>query len=116
MSKTIKVITLLNKIANGEEFPEQIKWHDLTFKKEILRDVPTLASGKHIDFIEFIRARYLNDDVEIIEEEPEIDIQAIEEIKPAIMCGSQYISDDREQAINKLIRAVRQLDKQINNK
>ena len=28
MNKTIKVIDLLNKIANGEDVPKKIKWRD----------------------------------------------------------------------------------------
>lgn len=52
----------------------------------------------------------------VIEEELEIDIQGIEKLKSSIICGSQYIKDDREQTINKLVQAVKQLDRQINNK
>ena len=61
---------------------------------------------------------------EIIEEEPEIDIQQIEElevenhggIKVMTENGEMTISSDETNRINQLIKAVKQLDKKINNK
>lgn len=67
----IKVIELLNKIANGEELPKKIKWDDMIFTLGIIREVPTLKTANNIDIIEFIRARYLNDEAEIIEDAEE---------------------------------------------
>ena len=69
--ETIKVIDLLNKIANGEELPKKIKWDDMIFTLGIIREVPTLKTANNIDIIEFIRARYLNDEAEIIEDAEE---------------------------------------------
>ena len=73
MSKTIKIIELLNKIANGEEVPKKVK-----YEREIY-------NFKEIDYKNENRNLYLfteelqditsvlNDIVEIIEEQKEID-------------------------------------------
>ena len=93
MSKTIKVIDLLNKIANGEEVPQKIL---------ILDEVYYLINDEGGDTIysqlkdsrnwEAFIDRKLNitrclhedviilDEVETIEEQEDIDIQSIEEI------------------------------------
>ena len=125
MSKTIKVIDLLNKIANGEEVPNIIKtngidiWiYDKEYKRYYLKqdDYITLT---------FDVTDKLNDTVEIIEEEQEIDIQGIEEFE---IDKNNYIQTElgafktRKMDIaflnkmNKLTKAVKQLDNQINNK
>ena len=67
----ITIIQLLNKIENGEELPKKIKWNDMIFTLGIIREVPTLKTANNIDIIEFIRARYLNDEAEIIEDAEE---------------------------------------------
>ena len=68
MSKTIKVIDLLNKIANGEE-------------------------------------------------EPEIDIQGIKEVEIGDIANLDGHALSRQKnKINELIRAIKQLDKQIKEK
>lgn len=107
----MKVIDLLNKIANGEELPKKVIFNDLTFKKETLRDVPTLASENQIDIIEFIRARHLNAEVEIVEEE--IDIDSIEEIDIDKVIEIDDKAGIAFLHINKLIRAIKQHQREI---
>ena len=113
MSK-IRVIDLLNMIAKGEEVPEKIKYKNelYVFNKntETIDDLYRLNHTDGLDWLSHINIE-LTDIVEIIEEQPEIDIQSIEELKPEYVCGSQYISDERTDRINQLIRAVKQLDK-----
>lgn len=47
----------------------------------------------------------------------EINIQKIEELRsPYDRFGNGFIIDERTETINKLIKAVKQLDKRINNK
>lgn len=60
---------------------------------------------------------FLNWNVELIEEQQDIDIQAIEELKQVTLHSETYQSvyDNREK-INELIQAVKQLDININKK
>ena len=69
--KTIKIIDLLNKIANGEDTPKEIKYDGYTFKKAnesyIEEDGDNLTDHICYDYSN------LNDEVEIIEEDKEIE-------------------------------------------
>lgn len=82
MSKTITIIQLLNKIANGEEFPKKVKFED-----KIYTYYNEMTDYKNEDYFLFDMISdgcvkdFLNDKVEIIEEQEEIDIQELEEIK-----------------------------------
>lgn len=113
MNKTIKVIELLNKIANGEEIPKKIKYMNFVF------ELNNYKYGRHyynedVELIQLINHNFsnLNDEVEIIEESEEIDIQAIKEL----LTIEDYEFDKTDgrlnrDKINELIRAVKQLDK-----
>lgn len=81
----MKVIDLLNKIANGEEVPEKIKWEDTIY----------VYSEYDKDYIEFpisvdeykglfnmkdsILTQYLNDEIEIIEDTPKVQVEMTQE-------------------------------------
>ena len=62
-------------------------------------------------------ASKLNSEVEIIEDEEEIDIQSIEEVKkvngPTIFANQTFYIMENIIKINELIKAVKQLDKNI---
>lgn len=122
MNKKIKIIDLLNMQYKNEKMPkniriryslvfdyytynEEIKWYETADKTTIL-DV-------------FNKLDY---EVEILEDNTEIDIQGIEEIsidklnsidpyvgitKPEVYCINKQ---------NEIIKAIKQLDHQINNK
>ena len=107
MSKTITVIQLLNKIANGEEVPENIKYHNRNLKET---DIMLCCKENIIDKLD-CNSIYLNDIVEIIEEQEEIDIQGIEENN-----SSNPREDVNQENINLLIRAVKQLDNKLKEK
>lgn len=69
--ETMKVIDLLNKIANGEEVPEKIKYVGIDFSfqhncSEYLNDYGTCL-------IKNISSKSLNNEVEIIEDRPKKD-------------------------------------------
>lgn len=124
MAKTIKVIDLLNKIANGEEVPEKIKYEDniyTYFKKT--EDYINYADedewyGQTLLFAVMLNHKIneiLDAKVEIIEKQQDIDIQEIEEIE-APMNGNAQIIDNRTYTINQLVQAVKQLDKNIKDK
>lgn len=75
----MKVIDLLNKIANGEEVPEKISWFDkwrkekltYTFDK-INQDYECVENYTYL-FNENFMTESLTDEIEIIEEEKEIE-------------------------------------------
>ena len=70
----IKIIDLLNKIANNEEVPKKIKWGDYELEWEELgyHDYKFLDTGNHLLFQGFATS-VLNDEVEILEETKKIE-------------------------------------------
>ena len=143
MSKTIKVIDLLNKIANGEI--KEGQRFIIHFKEGLTRDIfyrgwesekTSISSLRYYSNNNVVRDEYdLNDTVEIIEEEPEIDIQEIEETEiknDGRMDYFKYCNDGATESgygvnysksdiatrkiINELIKAIKQLDKKIKEK
>ena len=85
MRNKIKIIDLLNKIANGEEVPKKIKYDDEIFT---LNEIILENSKKNIDyylsgrslllFEDIINVHlHLNDEVEILDDEEDKDIPLI---------------------------------------
>lgn len=116
MNKTIKIIDLLNKIANGEDVPKEIKYDGLIYtwdinkylhyRDEIAREC-SLLEGLVVEL-------KLNDTVKILEDNTE----EIEELKyrdtnyfnmlseeAKVRWLFKYIQED-EDKINELVRAV----------
>lgn len=130
----MKVIDLLNKIANGEEVPEKIKWRDkIWIYTKSQQDYLNHGVCFFESFCQIRTKEFLTDTVEIIEEEPEIDIQGIEETKisddgvneffyytnrnsdtSGIDCSVVDVKIMKK--INDLIKAVKQLDNKIKEK
>ena len=75
----MKVIDLLNKIANREEVPKKIKWEDTIYAySEYDKDYLEFPFSEEeykglFDMKDSILTQYLNDEVEIIEEDKEIE-------------------------------------------
>ena len=117
MAKTIRVIDLLNKIANGEDVPEKIKYNGIEYNlNEITGWYQSIDVIGNVN--EWFISKYkLNDTVEIIEEQQDIDIQEI--VEPleveSYECDKTDIRINRE-TIKKLVQAVKQLDKNIKDK
>lgn len=112
MSKTIKMIELLIKSSKGEEVPKKIKFEEDIFELDNEDKTYTSENGNFLtDSINFNLSN-LNDEVEIIEDEVEIDIQSIEEMN-ATFNGNSSLIDVEKQTINELVKAVKQLDKNI---
>lgn len=123
MSK-IRVIDLLNKIANGEEIPKKIKVKDYIFIWKVSDNGTGYYNVKEDawcywleDYVSLDDLEDLNTEIEIIEEEPEIDIQGIKDLEYV----EDYEADKTDIRLNRdkireLIRAVKKLDNQINNK
>lgn len=129
MSKTIKVIDLINKIANGEEVPYKVKYNGIIFtynssNKQGLKYVD--LNKENEVFYRYLTGvvNKLTDEVEIIEEQEEIDIQKLNEnIKYYNIIGHSEnekmlfnMIQDTANRINKLVQAVKQLDKKIKEK
>ena len=105
--KTIKIIDLLNKIANGEEPKIKYDNHILKYNKneEKFIDKDGLNSLYEIDFSE------LNDEVEIIEEPKKIEKLDLEE--NAMTRNERYIRKEDNKFVN-LSVADYELAKKIN--
>ena len=107
----MKVIDLLNKIANGEEVPKKIKhqyydyeWNTID-KDYQRRDGEMLLGNMNIQY-------HLNDEIILIEDE--IDIDSIEELLKI----EEYEVDKTDTVVNRnkineLVQAVKQLNKEI---
>ena len=118
MSKTIKIIDLLNKIANGEDVPKKIKFRDDIYEFDIV-----VKHYNGVNSQEPLLWQYngliLTNIAEIIEEEPEIDIQSYKELLLDQLREKEHTNADIYMLgvqINALIKAVKKLDNKINNK
>ena len=69
----IKIIDLLNKLANGEDTPNELKYGDLTFIKN---NIGFYQDEYGFNLTAYICYDYsnLNDEIEIIEEEKKIEL------------------------------------------
>ena len=71
--ETIKIIDLLNKIAKGEEIPQEIRYKHKEYKWERNVDYKEKNGRNFLLSDECINETFLNDEVEIIEEEKDIE-------------------------------------------
>ena len=100
----MKVIDLLNKIANGEEVPERIKYYDINYKYDLYdyfnedKDDDNEPLSYWIDFSN----KHLNSEVEIIEDTPKED-KKIEKLK---YIGETVKEDTILRKINEIIDKV----------
>ena len=111
--KTIKVIDLLNKIANGEEVPKKIKYRNKVFiydqQIKLYRNEEVSSNTlKHMFYLYFLE-KILNDEVEIIEDAEE------DKVIEKIVCIG-YGEDGNMQyelasKLNEVIDAVNKLNK-----
>lgn len=97
----MKIIDLLNKIANGEEPPKKIGYRDRTYHLNVGKN--NYFDDVHCSFIDF---QSLHDEIEIIEEKP----KKIEECKnyECFEGIDDYIEHLRSK-INELQKAVNYL-------
>lgn len=99
MKKTIRVIDLLNKIANGEEVPKKIKYNDDEYIHidnycYFCEETNEILSQN--TYAEFSR---LNDEIEILDEEEFEDI------------NDEFESGDTAQVVMQLLNKIRPLIK-----
>ena len=129
MNKKIKIIELLNKIANGEEVPEKIKirgntlkWIEIDFEVEEEKGYKVIDKNSSFywlqDIISLDSIEDLNEEVEILEDNTE-QIEGIE------LIGTNFMDMDKNQLkdeinknrifINKLKQEIFELRKDKNN-
>ena len=118
--KTIKIIDLLNKIANGEEVPKKIKYliyeytyndNDEEYQRNQNRNIIGLGEDRRLDIV-------LCDEVEIIEED-----KKIEKILPTSLKGIDNLDEkievahiDTISAIDKINEIIDYINKNEENK
>lgn len=112
MNKKIKVIELLNKIANGEDLPKRIKIQDYVF--ELSKDYEHYYYNEDVEITHLINHNFsnLNDEVEILEDNTEEieELLTIEDYE----CDKTDIRLNRDK-INELVKAVNSIRKDKNN-
>ena len=121
MEKTIKIIDLLNKIANGEEVPKKIKYNDDEYIHignycYFCEETNEILSQN--TYAEFSR---LNDEVEILDEEEFEDIEEFEEHKLIntrdileLEMFINKINADYNYKINQLIKNQKKIIQKLN--
>ena len=108
----IKIIDLLNKIANNEEVPKKIKWLGQTYEySHNYRFYYQNSWSMYRDF--YTEGNCLNEDVEIIEETKKIEkIARCDSIKMTY-CGELHKPTENEEIlrikINELIDEINNL-------
>lgn len=104
----MKIIDLLNKIENGEIIPQKIKVDGTVYKLDILEYFYKNGNGDDLLQLatEYNTPNLLNMEVELIEDET-IDIDKIEEMTLDGVEDVTYF-------VNDLIKAVKQLNKKVN--
>lgn len=110
----IKIIDLLNKIANNEEVPKKIKWGDYELEWEELgyHDYKFLDTGSHLLFQGFATS-VLNAEVEILEE-----TKKIEKLEPVRGSDLSDLTDKdmilRNNALVELCKILNNMNNKIN--
>ena len=99
----IRIIDLLNKIANGEELPKSIKYYGFIWQ---LHNGNYVENGQRMleDYLANGIVESLNDEVEILEDNTE----EIEELEVGDMLNNKKVRNK----INELVRAYNKLRKE----
>ena len=113
----MKVIDLLNKIANGEEVPKEIVYNTRIFRyNEYNKCYIWNCNGDEFYLSTYYRLEsILNDEVEIIEEDKEIEeLPKYADVneKTGLACGWSFQEEKLKDKINELIKEVNKLKKE----
>jgi hypothetical protein len=99
----MKIIDLLNKIANGEKIPKKIKYDNIIFEYD---DIYYVAEHTYLD--EYCDlSRVLNDEVEILDEEKKIPekleiYEIIDETISGLRKSINVLNEDMVSKINEI--------------
>lgn len=107
----MKVIDLIIKQYNNEDMPKHIKINRLNYIYNNNRKTYESEYGEFMSF-DFTN-NVLNMQVELIEEQQDIDIQDIKELKPNTVFDTKETIRNHYNKINELVQAVKKLDKNI---
>lgn len=125
--KKIRVIELLNKIYENLDVPKRVKLNTYTF--EYCKKEQDFYDKEHSTFLicDYAQShsKWLEVEVEILEDEDKIDIQELEDVNlfdngqnfndmPIIIKSYDDNFTNINNTINKLVKSVKQLDKKIN--
>ena len=132
MNKKIKIIELLKQMEIKENLPKQIKYKNKVFDLSCSDDGIYYYANENWSMMSWIDNFYqlyeyveiLEDEDEILEDEEKIDIQELEDVNlfdngqnfndmPIIIKSYDDNFTNINNTINKLIQAVKQLDKKI---
>ena len=104
----MKVIDLLNKMANDEDYRPTVVFLSVTFTyNTIVGDYENDRDSNYGIFANYVIENILNDEVEVIEENKKIEKINIDEIDNHINLKNK---------INELVRAVNKLNKEREEK
>lgn len=110
----MKIIDLLNKMANGENVPDKIRYRNCIFEKTEGQGIsPDYVNNENTFFLEYVsnETDSLNEIVELIEDE-EIDIQNIEELDTHTFDSNiRTITIQNRNKINEIIKMFNQVIK-----
>lgn len=128
MNKEITIIELINKIANREEVPQKIKYIDkiyiYTEENQDYLDTEDEFYLLGYTFGNLSTRNFINDKVEILEEDKDIEELKIENDNPThfyirdekgTKCGMTKHSKMIAEKLNEVIREVNKLRKENNN-
>ena len=105
----MKIIDLLNKIANGEEVPNGVIYEGTIYR--YIKDVDYKdENGNYLLSVEPIEESFLNNEVEILDESIPEEIKKIE--KPNGYSAENYIEEIFD-SVNELIDVVNKQNKCI---
>ena len=111
----MKVIDLLNKIANGEEVPEIIEFDDTKYYfRKIYKEYYRFDNSSTL-YRDYNVFKILNDEVEIIEEDKEIEELEFCKIDDDTISGLiksiNELNNEYVHKMNELIKAVNKIKK-----
>ena len=118
MKKTIKIIDLLVKVANGEKVPKVIKYRNkiyrYVFKNTITGDYDYQGSDDYLLECmsqQLYLSNVLNDEVEIIEKDKKIEKLTFDDTDVCCVDGLMKQSLNIKKTINEIIDAINELKK-----
>lgn len=129
MNKEMTIIEIINKIANNEDIPKRIKYKDKIYIYNEPNQDYLEYNKDDFDFLGYAfcnwRTRdFINDKVEILEEDKDIEEIKIENDNPThfyirdekgTKCGMTKHSKMIAEKVNEVIREVNKLRKENNN-
>lgn len=119
MNKKIKIIELLNKIANGEKVPIEIKFRNIiyVFNKECNQYYERGKGSYFNNKLKFDKTieweffgDYLNEEVEILDDEILNEPEEIEELE----VGDTLNYKSTRNKINELVRKINYIERKLN--